>query len=275
MLEPSVALLWRTRKYLADAAAVQLTRNPDGLAKALRKLNDEPGAIPGGEWASHLFLVNPGGSDRMHDAKPKSAQQQVLARIWAASGEGSNRNLSPASVDMPSILKEIAATGRAAMAGDQQAVARMEAFRQSAASALGTTTAELPDWSDIAAAQHGDPAALRRLQGFSRKMEGPREAQKDSEESSDLPQAGLLGFYPSLKRRLKRLDRMGAHVQLESDGRKPWVLIAALSLLLGPPLLLAAALLLLLIGIMTMASLTFLVVWLAFIHAAIGPLLRH
>jgi Zn-dependent protease with chaperone function len=274
MLEPSVALLWRTRKYLADAAAVQLTRNPDGLAEALRKLNDEPGAIPGGEWASHLFLVNPGGSDRMHDAKPNSPQQQMMARIWAASAGGGNSNPSPASMDMPSVLKEIAATGRSAMAGDQQAVARMEAFRQSAASALGTTTAEMPDWSDIAAAQHGDPAALRRLQEFGRKMEGPREPQKDSEQSSDISQTGFLGFYPSLKRRLKRLDRMGAHVQVE-EGRKPWIFIAVLSLLLGPPLLLAAALLVLLIGIMTMASLTFLVVWLAFIHAAVGLLVRH
>jgi Zn-dependent protease with chaperone function len=275
MLEPSVALLWRTRKYLADAAAVQLTRNPDGLAEALRKLNDEPGAIPGSEWASHLFLVNPGGSDRMHDGKPNVAQQQILARIWAASESGGSSNPPSASADMPSVLKEIAATGRAAMAGDQKAVARMEAFRASAASAFGTTTAEMPDWSDIAAAQHGDPAALRHLQEFSRKMDGAREPQKDSGESSDLSQAGSLSFYPSLKRRVKRLDRMGAHVQLESEGRKPWIFIAVLSLLLGPPLLLAAALLVLLIGIMTMASLTFLVVWLAFIHAAVGLLVRH
>jgi Zn-dependent protease with chaperone function len=270
MLEPSVALLWRTRKYLADAAAVQLTRNPDGLAEALRKLNDEPAAIPGGEWASHLFLVNPAGSDRMHDAKPSSAQQQMMARIWTASG-GGNSNPPPASVDMPSVLKEIAATGRAAMAGDPKARARMEAFRRSAASALGTTTAEMPEWSDIAAAQHGDPAALGRVQEFSHKMDGPRVPQKNSEQSSDISQTGFLGFYPSLNRRLKRLDRMGAHVQLE-EGRKPWVVIAVLSLLLGPPLLLAAALLVLLIGIMTMASLTFLVVWLAFIHAAVGLL---
>jgi Zn-dependent protease with chaperone function len=275
MLEPSVALLWRTRKYLADAAAVQLTRNPDGLAEALQKLNDEPGAIPGGEWASHLFLVNPGGGDRMHDAKPNVAQQQMLARIWAASGGNGNSNPAPSSADMSSVLKEISATGRAAMGGDQKAAARMEAFRQSAASALGTTTAEMPEWSDIAAAQQGDLKALQRLQEFSRKMEGPREPQKTSDESSDLSQKGFLSFYPSLKRRLKRLDRMGAHVQLESGGRKHWVLISVFSLLLGPPLLIAAALLVLLTGIMTMASLTFLVVWLAFIHAAVGLLVRH
>jgi Zn-dependent protease with chaperone function len=276
MLEPSVALLWRTRIYLADAAAVQLTRNPDGLAEALRKLNDEPRAIPGGEWASHLFLVNPGGSDRMNDEKPNAAQQQMLARVWAETGGGNDSHAAPpAPADLPSTVKEIAATGRAAMAGDQKAMARMEAFRQAAASALGTPPEEMPDWADIAAAQHGDAVALQHLQEFSRKTAATRETQNESEESSDVSRTGFTGFHPSLKRRLKRLDRMGAHVQLESDGRRPWIAIVVLSLLLGPPLLAAAALLVLLIGIMTMASLTFLVVWLAFIHAAVGLLVGH
>ena len=275
MLEPSVALLWRTRIYLADAAAVQLTRNPDGLAEALRKLNSERGPIPGGEWASHLFLVNPGGSDRMNDEEPNTAQQQMLARVWAASEEGNNSNLAPpASADLPSVIKEIAATGRAAMAGDGNAIARMQAFRQAAASALGTTPAEMPDWADIAAAQHGDAVALQHLREFSRKT-AAHETQTDSEESSDISRTGFIGFHPSLKRRLKHLDRMGAHVRLESDGRKPWVVIVVLALLLGPLLLAAAALLLLLIATMTMASLTFLVVWLAFIHAAVGLVGGH
>jgi Zn-dependent protease with chaperone function len=275
MLEPSVALLWRTRIYLADAAAVQLTRNPDGLAEALQKLNSERGPIPGGEWASHLFLVNPGGSDRMNEEKPNAERQQMLARVWAASEGGNRSNLPPpASADPPSVIKEIAATGRAAMAGDQNAIARMQAFRQAAASALGTTPAEMPDWADIAAAQHGDAVALQHLGEFSRKMEA-QETQADSGESSAISRTGFVGFHPSLKRRLKRLDRMGAHVRLESDGRKPWIVIAVLSVLLGPPLLAAVALLLLLIAIMTMASLTFLVVWLAFIHAAVGLLGLH
>lgn len=52
ILGPSLALLWRTRQYLADAAAVQLTRDPDSLARALQKLNEEPANIAGGDWAS-------------------------------------------------------------------------------------------------------------------------------------------------------------------------------------------------------------------------------
>lgn len=57
VFEPVAALLWRTRRYLADATAVQLTRNPDGLAGALQSLAECGGLIPGGKWASHLFIV--------------------------------------------------------------------------------------------------------------------------------------------------------------------------------------------------------------------------
>jgi len=57
LFEPAAALLWRTRRYLADATAVQLTRNPDALANALQSLRECGGLIPGGKWASHLFIV--------------------------------------------------------------------------------------------------------------------------------------------------------------------------------------------------------------------------
>jgi Zn-dependent protease with chaperone function len=57
LFEPAAGLLWRTRRYLADATAVQLTRNPDALANALQSLRECGGLIPGGKWASHLFIV--------------------------------------------------------------------------------------------------------------------------------------------------------------------------------------------------------------------------
>lgn len=276
MLGPSMALLWRTRVYLADAAAVQLTRNPDGLAEALRKLNTSRGPIPGGAWASHLFLVNPAGRDRMNDPKANAAQQQILARAWAASEKGeSNNSPSPASADLPSITRQIVATSRAGMAGDANATARMLAFRQAAASALGVTTEEMPDLADIAAAQHGDAVALQRLQQFSKKKTTTLPVASDSEESPDVSTSGFAGFHPSLKRRLTRLDRMGAHVQLESKGSKPWIVIAALSVLLGPFALLGVALLLLLIAIMTMASLVFLTLWMAVIHKLFVVFAHH
>jgi Zn-dependent protease with chaperone function len=47
----------RRRRYLADATAVQLTRNPDGLAGALIALAHAGGDTAGGPWAQPLFVV--------------------------------------------------------------------------------------------------------------------------------------------------------------------------------------------------------------------------
>lgn len=50
----------RRREYLADATAVQLTRYPDGLASALRKIQDDPEVLEVANRATqHLYIVNP------------------------------------------------------------------------------------------------------------------------------------------------------------------------------------------------------------------------
>ncbi len=52
----------RQREFLADASAVQFTRNPRGLSGALQKIRDSVNgsriAIAGAEEASHLFFAN-------------------------------------------------------------------------------------------------------------------------------------------------------------------------------------------------------------------------
>jgi len=272
MLGPSIALLWRKRVYLADACAVQLTRNPDGLAEALRKLNSSYARIPGGEWASHLFLVNPRGSDRLSGTPASTPQTQVLARAWAASATAGD---TPGRSGDPSlVMKEIMTTGRAAMAGDQQAMARMLAFRQTAATAFGISEAEMPSLEDLAAAQHSDMQAMRRLRDFSRRVER-NQPNRERSSSKTNPSSGFAGFHPSLKRRLKRLDRMGAHVALEATDRKIWMFIAFLAVVLGPFALLALGLLVVLIGILTMTSLTFIALWMAVIHQVFVVFAHH
>lgn len=51
----------RQREYLADAGAVELTRNPEGLASALSKLamDREPLVDLANRGTAHLFIVNP------------------------------------------------------------------------------------------------------------------------------------------------------------------------------------------------------------------------
>lgn len=57
-LGPPLALMWRNRRYAADAMAVQLTRNPDGLARALTHIDDS--RIPaGGEGREYAFVHGP------------------------------------------------------------------------------------------------------------------------------------------------------------------------------------------------------------------------
>lgn len=271
MLEPTMALLWRKRKYLADASAVQLTRNPDGFSEALRKLNSEPRAIPGGSWAAHLFLVNPAGSDRMNDPQANTAPQQALANLWAASrtSSGSARAAAPAKgTGLAPVMSEIIATSQAALGGDQNAAARMTAFRAAAAAALGRPVEDLPTPQDLAAVRDGDKVVTLQLAQLAKTVNSEKIDNSGSEQTASVSSTNFAGFFPSLKRRLKRLDRMGAHAGLESIRTKPagLIFIVLLSLFLAPFALVAVALMLLLIGILMLASVAFLAIWMAFIH---------
>jgi len=263
VLGPSVALLWRTRQYLADASAVQLTRNPDGLANGLQKLNEEPGEIPGGDWASHLFVVSPKRSDHQVSAVPDKGHQHALAQAWAvASGQASTQ---ADNMDFRTVQMQLASTFRAALAGDAQAIARLRAAYQAVSASDPALAAQIPNPDDFFGARQGDPAAIGRLRNVRRLARDTTSGQKKDAESS-ISSVSMLGFHPSVKRRLKRLARMGAHVDLTVQKSKAWIVVLVVSIIFAPLVLLLIALFLLLISMMTMASLVFLVIWLAVIH---------
>jgi Zn-dependent protease with chaperone function len=52
-----IGAMWKRRQLLADATAVQLTRNPDGLASAVDRLRRGPVAVPKAAPVSHLFAA--------------------------------------------------------------------------------------------------------------------------------------------------------------------------------------------------------------------------
>lgn len=59
----------RKREYLADATAVEFTRNPDGLISALRKLDSDPNELQVANSATeNMYIVNP---FRSNDKKKK------------------------------------------------------------------------------------------------------------------------------------------------------------------------------------------------------------
>jgi len=139
--------------------------------------------------------------------------------------------------------------------------------------------AQFPNPDDFFRARQGDTAAMLRLRAV---RQGPASAaqtegrsQTQTGEGSSISSVSMLGFHPSLKRRLKRLARMGAHVELAAIKSKAWIVVLVLSIIFAPLLLLLIALFLLLISIMTLASLTFLVIWLAVIHQVFMVLAHH
>lgn len=274
MLEPAVALLWRTRQYLADASAVQLMRSADGLASALRKLNEISSSVPGGSWTSHLFVVSPARSDRMHDAGPSPEMIQAMAAAWANTAQPAN--VIPTAVASGDFKAEVASVQHAAMQGDPQAIARLYSFGQAMAAAHGEALPfKMPDPADILAARNGDRAAITRLRALSVQEHARRRSAESSDQQKGLQGSGFLSFHPPLKRRLTRLERMGAHVQLPEGDKGAWKITLFASVFLAPLMLLFAGTCLFLIGMMIMLSMFLLTLWLVAIHGIFSLLRNH
>jgi heat shock protein HtpX len=90
ILSPIIAQLMRMaisrrREYLADASAVKLTRYPEGLSNALRKLASYSGTMQNANRATaHLFIVSPlrgSGLDALFSTHPPIADR--IARLAA------------------------------------------------------------------------------------------------------------------------------------------------------------------------------------------------
>ena len=66
--------LSRRREYLADASAVELTRNPDGLISALQKLDADPNELKtGNNSTAHMYIVSPFKANARDGKKRKTS----------------------------------------------------------------------------------------------------------------------------------------------------------------------------------------------------------
>ncbi|HYM16836.1 MAG TPA: M48 family metalloprotease, partial [Dehalococcoidia bacterium] len=93
-LAPLIAAAWRQRKYMADATAVQLSRDPDGLAAALVTLSNYPTSLA--PWAAHLAVVgDPSSRDGAFGGSIVPIFPAVRRRVAALDRMGAHVTLAP------------------------------------------------------------------------------------------------------------------------------------------------------------------------------------
>lgn len=279
LLGPCMALLWRTRRYLADASSVELTRNPDALARALQRLSEDNTAMPGGDWATHLFVINPKGDSGLRGLQPSQEQMAKAIQAWASTGhmmsaqDAANLYDTPVAApgaaggaknDWSSVRQEIITTVKAAAMGNPQAMARMQAMATMMGERLPVGLGELPNFADVQAATRGDKAAIERLK---QAQQGRRQSQPKRGQSG-LQMQSFMSFHPPLVKRAKRLQKMGSHLiaPVRADGLALKIFMTVLYLIIVPLLTVAAGLMLIVIGMLIGMNLMLLAVWLTAIH---------
>lgn len=88
LLEMAVS---RQREYLADASAAELTRYPEGLARALHKIASDPDPLESANRATqHMYIVNPlhlnGRSSDLFSTHPATEERIRILMNLAGSG---------------------------------------------------------------------------------------------------------------------------------------------------------------------------------------------
>lgn len=94
LLAAPLGLAWRSRRLLADATAVQLTRDPSALATALSNANAAGTEMPeAGNLVANLFALSPWPKATVQVLSPWPT---IEARVAALVRQGANPDLTPA-----------------------------------------------------------------------------------------------------------------------------------------------------------------------------------
>ncbi|MCB1231944.1 MAG: M48 family metallopeptidase [Verrucomicrobiae bacterium] len=121
------AAVSRQREFLADASAVQFTRNPEGIAGALRKIGGLSHGSrlqnPMAEEASHMFFGNALGSSLMATHPPLAERIKRLMPSW--DGKFSASELPAITPDESDDRREQRGSRRASSRGAETTAAAM------------------------------------------------------------------------------------------------------------------------------------------------------
>lgn len=94
LLAAPLGLAWRSRRLLADATAVQLTRDPSALAAALSAANTAGSDMPeAGNLVANLFALSPWPKATVQVLSP---WPKIESRVAALVRQGANPDLAPA-----------------------------------------------------------------------------------------------------------------------------------------------------------------------------------
>ena len=273
LLGPCMALLWRTRRYLADAGAVEFTRNPDALARALQRLSQDRTTIEGGAWASHLFVVNPQGDSTLRGETESPEKWRKAIQAWQATasvgGAAASANVKSGDNEYLRLRKEMIATGMAAFNGNPAAMARMQAFAQAMGGDAELELHNIPNINDLLLARQGDRAAIARLraQSLQHRQQEPGVPNKGR---TGLQTHSILSFHPPLEKRARRLNKLGARVVV--SGRKWGPIMTVFMTLIyaigAVAFTFVGAVMVFAIALMIGLNLLFLTIWLSVIHWA-------
>jgi Zn-dependent protease with chaperone function len=84
LLRPLLASILRARRYLADATAVQLTREPDRVARGVVAAGGDFGELPGGKLLEHLYVA---GSEAVPPKRHSGRERRLEEAEEAAARE--------------------------------------------------------------------------------------------------------------------------------------------------------------------------------------------